>query len=196
MTESQKLVARGHATLKQQGWPDDAIRAIADLFMNAGALAMVENMQADKERDEQLIQRVQLVQMTLRELFINWLTASRFIKSLEARISEQRQDYTERLADKDTRINQLRTEVAGLKLECDRMRLVLLPFGSPAGAEYARHLQHSFHVERPPTDKPAFTPSDDWQAELNMVIAEEEKKNGLRDERQEAVHESGADATA
>ena len=109
--------------------------------------------------------------MTLRELLINWLTASRFIKSLEARIIEQRQDYTARLADKDTQIKQLRIDLATAKLECDRMRAVLMPFGSPSGAAYAQTFQFT---GKPPV-VPAFDGPDDWQAELSKMYQAEEK---------------------
>jgi hypothetical protein len=46
--------------------------------------------------------------MSIRELIIDWLTASRYVKWLEARHIEQRQDYTERLAEKDAQIKLLR----------------------------------------------------------------------------------------
>ena len=108
--------------------------------------------------------------MTIRELIINWLTASRFIESLEARHIEQRQDYTARLADKDTQIKQLRIELAVAKLECDRMRAVLMPFGSPSGAAYAQTFQDS---KQPVV--PAFAGLDDWQAELSKMYQAEEK---------------------
>lgn len=129
--------------------------------------------------------------MTLRELFINWLTGSRFILSLEQRIAEQRQDYTERLAEKDAQIKQLRVEFAGMKIECDRMRSVLMPFGSPAGAVYAQ----SYPVKR---DKPAVTPAfagpDDWQAELNKLYREED--NGTHGDGRKEVHEPAPDDAA
>lgn len=128
--------------------------------------------------------------MTLRELFIQWLTASRFITSLENRIAEQRQDYTEHLGEKDALIHLLRTEVASLKLECDRMRSVLLPT-SPLGAAYA----HRFDAppQKPP-QVPAFDGPDDWQSELNRMYAKEQ--DGTHGERREEVHEQATDAGA
>ena len=120
--------------------------------------------------------------MTFRELFINWLTASRFIKSLEARIIEQRQDYTEILADKQNQIKLLRIELAGAKLECDRMRSVLIPFGSPAGAAFAQQYQTG---NKPPV-VPEFDGPDDWQAELNKMYAKE-KEDGISEQRREEV---------
>ena len=109
--------------------------------------------------------------MTLRELLISWLTASRFIRSLEARIVEQRQDYTEHLADKQNQIKLLRIELAGYKLECDRMRAVLMPFGSSAGAAFAQQYQTG---NKPPV-VPAFDGPDDWQAELNKLYEKEQE---------------------
>lgn len=127
--------------------------------------------------------------MTLRELLINWLTGSRFIQSLEQRIAEQRQDMTERLADKDSQIKLLRTKIAGLKLECDRMRAVLLPFGSSAGAEYAQRYDAN---EPKPAIVPVFEGPDDWQSELNKMYQKQEEAN-VQVERREGLHESTAD---
>ncbi len=129
--------------------------------------------------------------MNLRELFIQWLTASRFIQSLETRIAEQRNDFQERLGEKDTRIRELRTENAGLKLECDRMRSVLMPFVSPAGAVYAQQFQTG--TKPPPV--PAFDGPDDWQAELNKIYAKE-KQDGVSGEGRKEVHEPATDAGA
>lgn len=125
--------------------------------------------------------------MTLRELFIQWLTASRFIQSLETRIAEQRNDFQERLGEKDALIRLLRTECASLKLECDRMRTVLLPT-TPLGAAYAHRFDAS--PQKPP-QAPAFSGPDDWQAELNKMYAKE--NDGLRSEGREEVHEQAAD---
>ncbi len=129
--------------------------------------------------------------MTIRELFIQWLTASRFIKSLEARIVEQRQDMTERLAEKDAQIKTLRAESAGLKLECDRMRAVLMPFGSPAGAIYAQ----TYGTASKPPVVPAFSGPDDWQAELNKLY-EKEQKDGTHGNGRDEVHQSAPDDAA
>ena len=126
--------------------------------------------------------------MNLREVFINWLTASRFIRSLESRIAEQRMDYTERLSDKDAQIRQLRTDLATAKLECDRMRAVIMPFASPAGQEYARR----FDVAQKPAIVPAFNGPDSWDAELNKMYQQEEE-NGVSGERREIIHEQTAD---
>ena len=129
--------------------------------------------------------------MNFRELFINWLTASRFIKSLEARIIEQRQDYTARLSEKDNQIKQLRIELSGQKLECDRMRAVLMPFGSPAGAAYAQ----KYKMEAKPPVVPEFDGPDDWQAELNKLY-EKEKSDGIHGEGRIQEHEPRTDAAA
>ena len=128
--------------------------------------------------------------MTLRELFINWLTASRFIVSLETRIAEQRQDMTERLAEKDLIIRLLRAESQSLKLECDRMRAVLMPFGSPTGAIYAQ----AYGTATKPPVVPEFTGPDDWSAELNRMY--EKESNGIPEQRRQEVHESASDDAA
>lgn len=124
--------------------------------------------------------------MSVREIIIDWLTASRFIKSLEARIIEQRQDYTELIADKQNQIKLLRIELAGAKLECDRMRAVLMPFGSSAGAAFAQQYQAG---NKPPM-VPAFDGPDDWQAELNKIY-EKEQSDGIHEQGRELQeHES------
>jgi hypothetical protein len=110
--------------------------------------------------------------LTIREHIIDWLTSSRYIRTLEARHQEQRQDYTERLSEKDNQIKQLRIELAGSKLECDRMRSVLMPFGSPAGAAFAQQQSST----KPPM-VPAFEGPDDWQAELNKLYKQAEAEN-------------------
>ena len=129
--------------------------------------------------------------MNFRELFINWLTASRFIKSLEARIIEQRQDYTEILADKQNQIKLLRIELTGAKLECDRMRAVLMPFGSAAGAVFAQQYQ----TGNKPLVVPAFDGPDDWQAELNKIY-EKEQEDGVHEQRREEVQQPASDDAA
>ena len=125
--------------------------------------------------------------LTLREFVIDWLTASRYVKWLETRHQEQRQLYTAWLSEKDSQIKQLRAELAGEKLECDRMRAVLMPFGSPSGAVYAQQYQTG---NKPPV-VPAFDGPDDWQAELNKMYQQEED-NGLRSEGRQEIHEPTA----
>jgi hypothetical protein len=118
--------------------------------------------------------------LNLRELFIQWLTASRFIQSLETRIHEQRQDFTERLADKDAQIKQLRIDLATMKMERDRASAAL-----PQGLNLA---------PRPaPPVLPAFTGPDSWDAELNRLYEEQEKANGTHGTGREEVHEPTAD---
>jgi hypothetical protein len=116
--------------------------------------------------------------MTLRELIIDWLTSSRYVKWLETQHQEQRQDYTERLSEKDSQIKHLRVELAGTKLECDRMRAVLMPFGSPSGSAYAQ----KFEITATPPVVPAFDGPDDWQAELNKMYQKEQRNDGLQPE--------------
>ena len=128
--------------------------------------------------------------MSLRDVVIDWLTASRYIKSLKARYIEQRQDYTERLAEKYARIRQLETECAGLKLECDRMRMVLLPLGSEAGLAYAERFNG---YKRPETIVPEFDGPLDWQSEVQRMIGD---NNGIPSEGRETVHQSAPDDAA
>lgn len=105
--------------------------------------------------------------MSLRELLIDWLTSSRYVRWLEARHIEQRQDYTERLAEKDRRISELKTEVVGLKLENDRLRKVVpSPLRSLGVVK----------KDKPPV-VPAFEPPLDWAAELEAAYKEEASKD-------------------
>ena len=129
--------------------------------------------------------------MTLRELFIDWVTSSRYIAWLEDRHQEQRQLYTQWLSEKDNQIKLLRIELAGPKLECDRMRSVLMPFGSPVGAAFAQQYQTG---TKPPV-VPAFDGPDDWQAELNKIY-EKEQSDGVHEQRWEEVHQPASNDAA
>ena len=129
--------------------------------------------------------------MTLRELFIDWVTSSRYIAWLEDRHQEQHQLYTQWLSEKDNQIKLLRIELAGAKLECDRMRSVLMPFGSPVGAAFAQQYQTG---TKPPV-VPAFDGPDDWQAELNKLY-EKEQSDGIHGEGRIQEHEQSADEAA
>lgn len=131
--------------------------------------------------------------MNLRKWLYDLLTASRYCQSLEQRLVEQRQDYETRLAEKDARIKELKTDLAGLKLESDRMRLVLMPLGSPSGAIYASQYQRDQNVGRPPLS-PAFDGPLDWTGEMQRLIQEED--NGLSVERRQEIHQSTADDAA
>jgi HPt (histidine-containing phosphotransfer) domain-containing protein len=131
--------------------------------------------------------------VSLRRWLSDVLTASRYCQSLEQRIIQERQDMTERLGEKDARIKELRTELAGLKLESDRMRLVLMPLGSPAGAMYAERFNRE---QRPQTHTPEWDGPEDWQSELQRMIKQEEAADGTHSERREAVHEPATDASA
>lgn len=111
--------------------------------------------------------------MTLRRWLSDMLTASRYCQSLEQRLIEQRMDYETRLAEKDARIKELRTEFAGQKLESDRMRLVLMPLGSPAGAVYAERFSRE---QRPQSVTPEWDGPEDWQAELARMLKNESEQ--------------------
>jgi hypothetical protein len=118
--------------------------------------------------------------MTIRELIIDWLTASRYVKWLEARHIEQRQDYTSHLAEKDNQIKHLRIELATVRYECDRMRTMLMPLPGEA--------QVKMQQASPIPSVPAFNgiSMDDWQAELNKLYMEEI----------DGIHEQKADDAA
>lgn len=123
--------------------------------------------------------------MTIRELIVDWLTASRYVKWLESRHDEQRGDYERRLAEK-------RLEIVALKLEYERMRLVLLPFGSQAGADYAKKFGPS--SERKPSEVLEFRGPIDWPGQLKQML--EEESNGVPSDGRKEVHQSATDDVA
>jgi len=65
--------------------------------------------------------------MTLKELFIDWLTESRYCRSLELRCAELRSDYTERLYEKDAVIKRLTAELVSVKHENQQLTQILIP---------------------------------------------------------------------
>ena len=128
--------------------------------------------------------------MSIREFFVDWLTASRYVKWLEARYHEQKQIYTQWLGEKDAQIKQLRLELASAKADGDRMRAVLMPYASPLGSVYAQQGETSKS-----NVVPEFSGPDDWQSELNKLY-EQEKQDGISSERRQEVHESSSNDAA
>jgi hypothetical protein len=128
--------------------------------------------------------------LSIREFFVDWLTASRYVKWLESRYHEQKQVYTQWLGEKDAQIKQLRLELLSAKADGDRMRAVLMPYASPLGAVYSQQQNTS----KPPV-VPTFSGPDDWQSELNKLY-EQEKQDGISSERRQEVHESSSNDAA
>src|ERR1700749_3645665 len=121
--------------------------------------------------------------MKIRELFIDWLTSSRYIRHLEMSSATMRQDFQERLQEKDAIIAALRTELAAEKLESDRMRLILMPLGSVPGAAYAAQ-----YNQKPPVPKqPEFAEpaiASGWEAELQEFLRSDRgQAHALREEQ-------------
>lgn len=114
--------------------------------------------------------------MSIRELIIDWLTASRYVKWLEARHIEQRQDFTLRLDEKDHQIKLLRTELAAMRQ--------YVP-------QFAANHTWQQNLPTPPPVVPAFSGPDDWQAELNRLY--EKENDGISEQRREVVHEQTPD---
>jgi len=104
----------------------------------------------------------------------------------------QRQDWAERLFEKEKRINELRTELAGLKIEADRMRLVLMPLGSPAGALYAQRFDHD---RKPQAEVPEFDGPLDWASEMKKLVDQEEE-DGSRSDRRDKVRSESSDGAS
>ena len=121
--------------------------------------------------------------MTFRE-FLDWLTTSRHTRSLEAQLVTQRQDFLTRLAEKDTIIQELSARLSAERLECDRMRMVLMPLSSGAGAMYAARFA-GVKQEKPPTAK-APNGTLDWPGELERLLKMETQAEHGTDETAKA----------
>lgn len=132
--------------------------------------------------------------MNLRELFIQWLTGSQYLRHLEEELSTLRMDFSQRLNEKDIYIKSLRVELAGVKQEAERMRLVLMPLGSPAGQMYAAKFQTGPVKSDIGVQGSSPIRSDmalDWQGELNQMLKEEE--HGIRSRGRIQINESPTD---
>ena len=118
--------------------------------------------------------------MSFREILIDWLTSSRYIKSLESARIEQRQLYESLLADKAEQIKNLRIQVAGLDAECRQLRAELNP----------KLRQYLGKQEQKPQVKPEFNSPLDWQAEVQRIA--KEQQDGTHELGRKAVHEQAA----
>jgi len=127
--------------------------------------------------------------LSLREIFIDWLTSSRYVEYLEKSGDQLRDDFSARLSEKDVLIRSLRIELAAVRSENERMRLVLMPLGSPAGALYAAKFQAQPASQAQPTL--AAQEARDWQGELSKMLKEEE--DGIRSRGRIQEHEPRAD---
>lgn len=107
--------------------------------------------------------------MTIRELFIEWLTNSQLTTSLEARIFEQRHDLEARIADKDALIADLKLELQGIKVEIGELRSGLLP---------RRYDQ----MPQPPFVAPEFTGTLDWNAEVEKILQDEQERASQKEQ--------------
>jgi hypothetical protein len=129
--------------------------------------------------------------------FCETLLRSRYVQHLESEVAALKVLMRERIREKDEVIAGLREENAALKQECDRMRLVLMPMSSPAGAAYA-----AAHLPRPGMPPKFAQEPSSWQAYVSQHIAEEEKKakeelqNGVQGKGRDTVHQSPADGAA
>jgi hypothetical protein len=114
--------------------------------------------------------------VSLREVFIDWLTSSRYIGMLEVVRREQRRDFLERLLEQKQRIRGLEAENQLLKEECARLRFGVV---SPP---------------RVPSAPRPYTGPLDWQSELDRELKKlkEEDDGTLGNGRQE-IYEPAAD---
>lgn len=127
--------------------------------------------------------------MSIREIFIDWLTSSRYIKSLESARIEQRQLYESLLADKAEQIKNLRIQVAGLDAECRQLRE---PWFASNRAIYPGRLVRPTEPKPPVT--PAFNTPSDWQSEVARIA--KEQQDGTHELGRKAVHEQAANEGA
>lgn len=96
-------------------------------------------------------------------------------------------EHTRQLSEKDVTIRQLRLELANEKAESERMRFVLMPLGSPAGATYVAKFGNT-------PEPPKQTEVLDWRTPLTKMLEEEE--HGTHGAGRKEVHESSADDVA
>lgn len=96
---------------------------------------------------------------------------------LERELKQQREDFAERLAEKNLQIRMLRGELALAKSERGALAIV----------EPQRPLQESF--DKYPAR--SFVGPQDWQGELNKMLQEEE--DGIRNRGRVQEHEQSAD---
>jgi hypothetical protein len=89
----------------------------------------------------------------------------------------QRADAADRLREKDHRIAQLELALSQSEGECARMRTVLMPLSSAAGASFVRAGQPS---AAPPKFEPIAT---GWQNELKKFMEETDKAEALAKEK-------------
>ena len=118
--------------------------------------------------------------MSIREILIDWLTSSRYIKSLESARIEQRQLYESLLADKAEQIKSLRIQVAGLDAECRQLRGELNP----------KLRQYVGRQEQKPAPKPEFNAPLSWEAEVQRIA--KEQQDGTHELRRKEVHQQAA----
>lgn len=111
---------------------------------------------------------------------------------LEDEVKYLKAETAARLSDKDTLIRSLRIELSGVKAENERMRLVLMPLGSPAGQMYAVKFQAGSQFQgQQSASTPSPPASIDWQGELNKMLQEEE--DGIRSRGRIQEHEPSTD---
>ena len=57
MKDSERLTAKGCAVLRNAGWPPDAIKQVATIFLEAGFNQCLETQEEMRERDKGVISR-------------------------------------------------------------------------------------------------------------------------------------------
>lgn len=104
----------------------------------------------------------------------------------DEQIRTLRQDFQERLDEKDGLIADLRAELVVLRNENDNMRQIMLPMSSQAGAAYARSRTVRQEVQKSTFEnKVRVVPDTDWKSAVaqHMKLAEqsaEEKPSGTQ----------------
>jgi len=130
--------------------------------------------------------------MSLRELFIQWLTASQFVTTLQdfikgqhtiyeahlqdmrSQLAEQKALYESKIADLKVINEDYRVGKAALKAEVTRLQAVVMPT-TGLGAAYAQR----FDGYEPPQREyiePPYEGSLDWQSELQRMMKQEQEQ--------------------
>lgn len=108
--------------------------------------------------------------------FFRELLGSRYIVQLERDLVVQRQDFEQRLAEKDVLIAGLRHKGALQEGELDQMRLILMPMSSAAGAAYSRAKYVKNETIKPKVEATTSPRLDtDWQTYLKGRVEQMEQ---------------------
>ena len=119
--------------------------------------------------------------------FFAELFASSYVIRLEIDLSQLRQDFSERLLDKEAQVEEYRRRVVLLEAENARMRQVLLPMSTPAGAAYGELIYPT--EQRAPVVIP---PRTNWRNYMEeQMKMQDEAEAAAKEKEKEQVNKDG-----